>query len=362
MKAKIIQEFLNSDIKIKSIQKLEYYIDFCLDNRTFAFKGKTSHHHILPNILFERYSNLKENPWNGVHLKYSKHYEAHFYLTEAIDDYSQLHAFIAMHNKDIKSGKIEEKDLIPVEEFQSKMEERGRKHSEYLKEIIEIDGISQSRAKHNAKNRDMDYINAAINISKTKNSKFWKENKEPVRLKKWHYTMGEINENGISKTTLATNKMLETRKANGSYITGGKKTSNTKYKIQENGNTGHQNAVIKANKTKKEVDKYGKSINDYGAEKSAKTKNTINVDTGLTNAQEAGLKLSKTLRLKSKKYNVVHYEKGIIQVNVLLRDLPTQGLKNKTKENYFGKSDISRKRAIKFGVENYIGCYLEEAK
>lgn len=56
MKNKILQEFINSDIKIKSIEKLKIYIDYCINNnqgnRILNKKGlsRTSHHHILPKV------------------------------------------------------------------------------------------------------------------------------------------------------------------------------------------------------------------------------------------------------------------------------------------------------------------------
>ena len=130
MKNKIFQEFLNSNLKIKSQEKLKQYILFCMENNyRKKIKYKTSYHHILPKSLFEEYSNLKENPWNGSHLLYSDHYYAHWLLTEAIDNYSMLSAFCAMHNTDIKNGRIIEKDLIPADEFQKKMEERNKEIS-----------------------------------------------------------------------------------------------------------------------------------------------------------------------------------------------------------------------------------------
>jgi len=90
-----------------------------------------------------------------------------------------------------------------------------------------------------------------------------------------------------------------------------------------------------------------------------KQKNKIQ-ENGLTNAQNAGLKISKTLREKAQKYNVVNIDGSIIMKGIIITDIPTQGLKNKTKENYFGKTEISKKRAVKYGVEHLIGCYLEK--
>jgi len=99
---KILNEFLNSNIKIKSLERLNEYISYCINNnQNKPIKGKTSHHHILPNALFSNYSNLNNNKWNGTHLSYYNHYYAHWLITKSIIDYGQLFAFCSMHNQDL---------------------------------------------------------------------------------------------------------------------------------------------------------------------------------------------------------------------------------------------------------------------
>ena len=139
MKNKIIDKL--SKLKVKNIEKLQEYINYCIDNnQNDRIQGKTSHHHILPNKLFPEYSNLKENDWNGSHLLYSDHYYAHWLLTEAIDDYSMLHSFCSMHNKDVANKRLSSEDLIDMKKFQNKMEERSKSHSKYLLELVVYDG------------------------------------------------------------------------------------------------------------------------------------------------------------------------------------------------------------------------------
>ena len=140
--------FKNSVINIKCEQKLQEYVNYCIvNNQINRVQGKTSHHHILPNKLFPEYSNLKENSWNGTHLLYADHYYAHWLLTEAIDDYSMLHSFCAMHYKDFANNRLSEENLINLEEFQNKMEERGLKHSEYLTNTNNGPSIAKEAAK-----------------------------------------------------------------------------------------------------------------------------------------------------------------------------------------------------------------------
>ena len=134
MKTKILQEFINSDIKILSEKKLKQYIDFCiLNNEKEHTVYKTAFHHILPKALYPEYANLNENLWNGTYLSHYNHYYAHWLLTEAINNYSMLSAFCAMHNKDIKSGRINKEELISEDNFQRKMEERNKEISVRVK-------------------------------------------------------------------------------------------------------------------------------------------------------------------------------------------------------------------------------------
>ena len=145
MQEKILNEFLNSNIKIKSEERLKEYITFCISkNIGEHIVFKTSHHHILPKKLFKQYKDLKENTWNGTYLLHKDHYYAHWLMTEAINDYSQLFAFTGMHCKDFKKGKLEEKDLIPDDEFQKKIEEKNKAHSIYQQTVLE-NGLTNSQ-------------------------------------------------------------------------------------------------------------------------------------------------------------------------------------------------------------------------
>ena len=144
----IFTVFKNSIINIKCEQKLQEYVNFCIDNnQNDRIQGKTSHHHILPNKLFPEYSNLKENDWNGSHLLYSDHYYAHWLLTESIDEFTMLYAFCAMHNKDFANNRLSVEDLINPNDFQNKMQERGIKHSLYLTNTHNGCSIAKTAAK-----------------------------------------------------------------------------------------------------------------------------------------------------------------------------------------------------------------------
>lgn len=133
--------FLSYNVGIRSQEKLEQYIQFCIyNNQQKRIKGKTAHHHILPKSIFNKFSDLKNNTWNGTHLLYSDHYYAHWLLTQALDSYAMLEAFCKMHNSDVKNKRINKEDLIPSNEFQVIKEESYRKRTIEMNKEIEIGG------------------------------------------------------------------------------------------------------------------------------------------------------------------------------------------------------------------------------
>jgi len=204
---KILSEFKNSNVKIISIDRLKEYIHFCLDkDQGYRVKNSEgysliSYHHILPRALFEQYKNLKENPWNGTYLLYADHYYVHWLLTEAINDYGQLSAFCAMHNRDLKSGRINESDLIPLDEFQKKMKLRNEKISKWYKENpYKVKEAKKRQIKTCSKIKDNGKTIYQENGEKY--SRWYKENpdkvkeivkkhKETKRSKEWKETIGK---------------------------------------------------------------------------------------------------------------------------------------------------------------------------
>lgn len=146
----ILNEFIKSELKIKSIEKLEKYVDFCVNNNLNSrTQGETAHHHILPaskNMPFIQFSNIKENVWNGTHLTYANHYYAHWLLYDSIDHMSVVFSFCAMHYKDFTLKRITEEDLLPPEIVQECMENRSAHHKEWLN-ILGNDGLTNLQRK-----------------------------------------------------------------------------------------------------------------------------------------------------------------------------------------------------------------------
>jgi len=93
---KCINEFRKAELKIISIEKLQDYVLFCIDNNEHGYNDKKeiNHHHILPQAesCFPQFSKLKNNPWNGTYLSKENHIKAHTILNEAIYNESMIYA------------------------------------------------------------------------------------------------------------------------------------------------------------------------------------------------------------------------------------------------------------------------------
>jgi len=146
MKNRILNEFLHSNLKIKSLKKLEEYVIFCLENNVKKkVKYETAYHHVLPKakgLPFLKYADLSVHDWNGVYLKHGDHYNAHYLLTEAIDNYSILFAFYKMNNVNLAKGLINEKDLIEKEKFEKIAIDIAKNNAKLKKERYTKDSIS----------------------------------------------------------------------------------------------------------------------------------------------------------------------------------------------------------------------------
>jgi len=288
-----------------NVSKIQQYIDFCNDNAVSKIKGKTSHHHILPKKLFPEYSNLNENPWNGVHLLYSDHYYAHWLLSEAVDNYTILSAFCSMHNKDLKNGRIEEKDLIRADEFQKKMEERSRKHSILLHSL--------------QKNGKSVATNNALKAAKT---------------------MKEVQDDGMTIYEKANIKQHKTKFENKVYKDVTKKMIETKRNdIDDFGINGLQRHALKAAKTMKEVQ-----------------------DDGMTIYEKAIEKRLKTVYKNQKKYNIVHIDGSIYKENLFMKEIKeiSAALPKTNKEKFLGNNSYSLGALKRNKSEHLFGLYIVE--
>jgi len=253
---KILNEFKNSNIKILSLNRLNQYINFCLDkNQSNKIKGKTSYHHILPQSksCFPEFKDLKSNPWNGTHLLYSDHYYAHWLLTEAIDDYGQLSAFCAMHNKDLKLGRINESDLISSSEFQKKMEERGKKFTKWDNQYGKNRKLKQKETKNSKEWKETVGKEAIIKANQTK----IKNGSHILGAKKAAKTKLNTFINGVSLSKIYSQKQQQVMKETKGYSRAAKKQKETKGSVEWKETVGKE-AIIKMNRTKTENIKSGK--------------------------------------------------------------------------------------------------------
>jgi hypothetical protein len=218
-KEKILREFLNSDLKIISKEKLIKYVEFCIENdQQEKIKFKTSHHHILPQakgLPFKNFSNLKENFWNGTHLLHKDHYYAHWLLCESVDHYSIISSFYAMNYKDLRNKRLKECELISPEEFQVIKEKKLRMHSEWGK--LELnDGVRRVDriVEKGTKKRTKEII---LNNKKTTIAKEAGKKCSETKLKKskiynlYHIEKGLISENVYAKDIRKIHQNLELR-------------------------------------------------------------------------------------------------------------------------------------------------------
>lgn len=320
----------------------------------------------------------------------------------AISDYGQLTAFLAMHNKDIKLGRIEEKDLLSEDLITEAMMVRHKLQLEYENKIIECEfGIMTNKQYNNLKS------------SILKNSLEWKETIGKDAIEKFKLTVSKniINENG---ETLKLSKHIANKSAKtmseiyideegnetSIYKTAIQKASVTKSKIylDEEGNEtsinkqsglklskifntvyldeeGHETTLSstrgkKCSITKKELitDEDGNTISRaaYTNKKAYITRSKIYID---ENGNETSIdkeqgKLKTKIYEESTTYYVI---KNAITGEVFshgmnLRDINKLcgTLFNKDKINYLGLNKGSKTRFINSGKEFLIGLYVEK--
>jgi len=93
---KCINEFRKAELKVISIEKLQDYVLFCINNNEYSYDNKKeiNHHHILPaaESCFPQFSKLRYNEWNGTYLSKENHIKAHTILNEAIYNESMIYA------------------------------------------------------------------------------------------------------------------------------------------------------------------------------------------------------------------------------------------------------------------------------
>lgn len=164
-----------STLKVKNQDKVEEYVDYCLNNKLETpIKFKSNLHHILPkakSLPFSEYKNLNECPWNGVNLLYKDHYIAHSILAEAISSRAISQAWHVMNITSDDTHITPELYQTLYEEHKRAISEfnTGRKRSEETKQNI-------SNALANRKLSDS-------HVEKMRAVKRTEEQKENLRIK-----------------------------------------------------------------------------------------------------------------------------------------------------------------------------------
>lgn len=186
----ILKIFLEKDLNIIDKQKLQDYIEFCQkNNKQKHTKFETEHHHILPKSIFPEYKNLRKYSWNGVFLSYQEHYESHELLCLAIKDYKVFKSLEATRNKN-RFGEITDSNLYAILK-----EQASKMHSEYMNNIIEVDGKKMKQSEYNMRNFSNE-INKEIvidGIVTTKAKEIGKKTNNTLKNEKVMYEGKEIS-------------------------------------------------------------------------------------------------------------------------------------------------------------------------
>jgi hypothetical protein len=350
---KLLNLFLSSNLKIKSIECLNEYVDFCLlYNNIDKIKRKTATHHILPkanNLPFTEFKNLKENIWNSSELYHSDHLYAHWLLFKAIEHISISSAFLAMHNKSPKHNCFDI-EVINFESFQNIMETAYLERTKYMNELILFNNEYITRYKLNG-------IKANETMS---------EKDKMIKTQRMLETRNK-NNSYIS----GTQKMLETRKENNSYETVGPTMSRALLKdiILENGETSTvakecAKKMIKTRKTEF-INEVGEvtSILKESAKKTKETRSKSILYNGeivneyiLTNRENARKRSEQYGRFNV--YNI-NQEQPIYE-NLTLKEVKdiSQHLPSKSKEDYLGRYQSVATNYIKNKKAYMIGLYV----
>lgn len=308
-KIKIFNIFTNSNLEITNLNKLKEYIDFCYDNSiNERIIGKTAHHHILPrakNLPFSEYSDLNEIHWNGVHLKYSDHYYAHWLLTQSINHISILSSFCAMHYKDSTLKRITEADLISSEEMQLCMEQRSIKQREWGNTIGK-DGLTNYQRKSlNTILSDELIKERSKRMSGTNNIVYL-----PGVVEKIQYSKNNRYIDGKNMHTITAEKAAATMKKH--IIVDGKETTIYRENAKKQSNT--LNTIV-----------------NYNAE-------------NITLAKKYGIERSKRETKKGKIYlikDIFNEDLNICTYANIVRQI-SPGLEGNNKENYLGKTKFGQ--------------------
>ena len=336
---RILNEFKNSNIKIKSSIKLKEYIDFCISNNEKNHTSfSTEHHHILPKAkdCFPEFLNLKIHTWNGSYLSYENHFIAHSLLAEAVDNKSVQYSFIMLSNMS---------ENTDTELYALLKKKASTNHSKFQMEVGE-DGLTNAKR-------------AGLKISKTRNSREWKEGAGLKAIER-------------QKETKLSQEWKE-RVGNEAI----RKTKEMNSEIEENGNTKARNTALKAAKTCRTIiDDNGLSIKEnmiinfkeamrpkqaITSKKMAISRSKVD-DNGLSSFDKGAKKGGETKREKGRHFVLFDGEDKIVEANICLRDLGKlhSSLKNSSKENPIGSTKRSNMALKKFNKEYLKGYYSKE--
>ena len=295
-----------------SIETYNEYINFIEDKKTVKQKGKTELHHILPSSTYPQFSNLRNNVWNGVHLLYKDHLYAHYILAKDDDEFSVMFFL----------GKINRKYNDTYFDNYQNIKERA----------IKVISNKVSIWRNNLTEDEKKILNDKNSKSV---KKFFSEQDSSFFEKKTKAWENTVNQKSLSEIKIWREKIIETRKKNNSYVSGGIKAVKTmRETICENGYSIKENASIKMKQTRIKDNSF-----ITGAKKSSETKrNTLNeegkniyqvaYEKGLMkkDAKEIAIKAAKTMRETICENGLSINENRLNKRNAKMKEIGDDGL------------------------------------
>ena len=319
---------------IKDWDRLNEYVEFCLSNhRSVKIPSQTSSHHILPRaktLPFRQFEDLNTHKWNLSELSYYDHYMAHYILAQALDHLAVLHSFVAMHNKDLKLGRLSRDELIDPETYNQIFLDRNKKISSKRMELISVNGETMTKAKWQ-------------NLTRTLSTEAGKKMSDIM-----------IGSNNIIHKPGVLDRVRETKSTtiiDGKSLDriGAERAAQTMKKVITLANGVDTTTYKEASK------KHSATLNKQFVD---------NTGNETTLAQKYGKERSIRMRQQGKWYVLLNIFDASVSQRLSAMEIRSisPGLEKCTKDNYLGKSKFGQNALTKKGKASLIGLYVERCE
>lgn len=330
MRNHIIDIFTETNLSIDKTLIGEY-VDFCLEHSCSSIKGETANHHILPqakNLPFKIHSN---SSFNIVTLTHKNHYISHYMLHKALDHFSTVSAYVAMHGKDCKLGRLDNITVsIYADQYNIAMRRRSIMHKHWAKTVPEGETLTNGQliSQRGMKTKKSRLYNgvpfaewASQRMVGKKNIVYFEGVLDKIRETKLNTFVGDKNMNQVGAERAAETMSKKT-------IIGGVET------------TIYAQAGKKQSRTLAKKDANGVSLTDkYSAQRS------------IDRTKKGSRYIVKSV---FSNFQLILYEKQVRQIS--------PGLCSKTQNSYLGMSKYGECIFKKTNRTHLIGLYVVDTK